>query len=268
MTPAPAPARDLLPVPRVVALALWTAAYARGDAAPDDALDRARGLGHRHVEHLGVDLFDWMTRVRGLPLVALRPVLPVPGRIAGLAGPPPAVAAALAAEQALVVSAASFAEHTLVPAVEVIGSEGAEGIVVRWTEFEAPHRELPPVASASHARPAFLGALRRAADSTVDLDLVPDEPIAEAFLPDDWTLTAAPPGLDEGRVHLLRLAARTLLLTGAELDALDDPLPPAAASAAPVRSLTEDAARVALLRDLRDAAREAVVDVAGAAATV
>lgn len=259
------PARDLLPLPRTVALALWSAAYARGDTAPDDARDRARGLGHRHVEQLGVDLFDWMTRVRSLPIASLRPVLPAPGRIAGLVGPPAANTAAIEAGQALVVTAAGFSEHTLVPVTEVIGSPGAEGIVVRWTEFEAPHRGVPAAGGAAGARPALLAALRRAADSTVHLDLVPDEPIAAAYLPDDWTVTTAPTHLEHGQAHLLRLASRTLLLTRAELGALTGPLAGRQSGAA---GLQEETARIALLRELHDAAREAVVEVAEAASAI
>lgn len=262
MTVPPVPAPDLLPLPRALALSLWASSYLRGDCGPDDAVLGAHGHGHRHVEHAGEDLFDWMTSVRRLPLPALRPALPTPGRIAGLPGPPAAVTAALEAGQAVVVTAAGLAEQTLVPATEVIGSEGAEGIVVRWDVIAGTGRSVAPPGG-SGAREAFLQALRRAARGTTRLDLVPDEPLAASSLPASWTAIEAPRHLDRSAAHLLVLSARTLVLTEAELaaDALDGPR----TGALGVQTL---AARTALLRELHDAARDALVDVTALASTV
>lgn len=252
---------ELLPLPRALALALWAAAYLRGDCGPDDAADGARGTGHRHVEHTGLDLFDAMTGMRRLPLVGLRPVLPAPGRIAGLVGPPAAVAAALEAGQALVVTAGGIADATVVPSTATIGSAGAEGQVVRWESHPAPPGAPMPPPLGSGARERFLGALRRAAASAAHLDLVPEEPVPLSHLPADWTATPVPPGLDGPARHLLVLAARTLLLTRAELET-------SAALGAGAAHLAAQTSRTEILRTLSDAARDALVDAAGAAARV
>lgn len=255
----PADPRDLLPLPRALALGLWTAAYLRGDCGPDDAVDGARGTGHRHVEHTGLDLYDWMTGVRRLPLLSLRPVLPVPGRLAGLVGPPAAVTSALDEGQALVVTAGGIADMTVVASTETIGSAGAEGQVVRWAAHPAPPGAPMPPPLGSGTRELLLGDLRRAAASTVDLDLVPEEPIPLAHLPAGWTAVATPPGLDGPHRHLMLLAARTLLLARAELAAHDGP------GQASTPHLAALSARTQILRSLEDAAREALVDVTGEA---
>lgn len=208
------------------------------------------------MEHLGEDLFTWMTGLRRIPLVGLRPVLPIPGRVAGLVGPPPAVVSALDAGQALVVTAGGIAVSTLVPATDTIGSPGGEGHVVRWTEFPAPVGAPMPPPLAPGAREAFLAALREAARSTAELDLVPEEPVPLAQLPAGWTAIVPPSGMDGPARHLLVLAARTLLLTEAELDTAD----PLASVGSGPPSRAGQSARGAILRSLHEAARDAVVD--------
>lgn len=248
-----AAARDLVPLPRAAALMLWAGAYLRGDIGPDDAAIAARGSGHRHAEISGEDLFDWMTGLRRIPLVSLQLVLPVPGRIAGLIGPPAAIGAALEAEQAIVVGAAGLADHTLVPAAEPIGSEGMRGVHVQWERFAAPPgaATAPPMLGGS-ARRDFLRSLHRAASGTVALDLVPEEQVELASLPPGWTATLPPPGLAPSDQQQLVLTARTLLLAGQEL------LSPGTA-----RALAEESARAQVLRQLRDGAREALAETVG-----
>src|SRR5690625_2531493 len=124
---APDSAQDLLALPRAAVLMLWAAAYLRGDAGPDDAAELSLGVGHHAVGGAGEDLFDWMTGLRRLPLAQLRLVLPRPGRIAGLVGPPSALPAAIEAEQAVVVTAAGIADHTLVPEIQPAADRGRRG---------------------------------------------------------------------------------------------------------------------------------------------
>src|SRR5699024_5888316 len=95
--------RDLVALPRAAVLMLWSAAYLRGDLGPDDAAQMSYGVGRSGPSGEGEDLFEWMTGLRRLPLAQLRLVLPVPGRLAGLVGPPAAIGPALEAEQAIVV---------------------------------------------------------------------------------------------------------------------------------------------------------------------
>ncbi|MDO5663158.1 MAG: hypothetical protein Q4G40_10710, partial [Brachybacterium sp.] len=250
-------AADLVPLPRVAALALWASTSLRGEIGPDDALDAARGSGHRQEEHLGADLFDWLVEVRRLPLPQLRVVLPAPGRIAGLIGPPAAVTGAIAAGQALIVTAAGLTQHTLLPRTEVIGSAGARATIIRWDQVRAagdPDRPAPT----GTGREGFLRALRRAADASTGLDLVPEEPMELAHLPTGWTAVPLPTRLAAPVRHLLVLTARSLLLSEDELvrNAQGDGLGV---------SLAESVARERLLTELRDAAREALVETVGVA---
>jgi hypothetical protein len=252
--PFPSPAadtpRDLLPLPRAGALLLWTAAYLRGDIGPDDAAQTARGRGHRESVGAGLDPFEWMTGLRRLPLADVRLVLPVPGRIAGLIGPPPAITAALGAGQAVVVTAAGFGDHTLVPVMRDLGRDPLSGTLVTWTRIDAPADAVPPPTGSGSAREDFLRALQRAADGTTELDLVPEEPVPLATLPTGWVGVPVPRHVTGPTRHLLELSARTVLLTGQELE-----------SGSPhTIDLTGAAARPALLRDLADGARAALTE--------
>ena len=118
--------RDLVALPRAAVLMLWTAAYLRGDLGPDDAARMSHGVGRSGPSGEGTDLFEWMTALRRLPLAQLRLVLPAPGRLAGLVGPPPVVPLALEAEQAIIVTGAGIADHTLVPVLTPVEVEGRE----------------------------------------------------------------------------------------------------------------------------------------------
>lgn len=250
---------DRIALPRATALALWAASFLRGESAPDDALAAAHGTGDRHEEHLGEDLFDWLVSLRNLPLGSVRPVLPLPGRIAGLIGPPPAVVAALEAEQALIVTAGGIGVSTLVPAVQEIGSDGAVGIVVRWESFAAPQGAPMPPSPTAGGRERLLGALRAAARSTERLDLVPDAPVPLTHLPSAWTAVDMPPGAPAPQAQLLHVAAHTMLLAAQEIEHLD----PILTARTGTPALSAQTSREALLRELHDAAREAVVDIVG-----
>src|SRR5699024_9175402 len=129
--------RDLVALPRAAVLMLWAGAYLRGDVGPDDAAELSYGVG-RSGPAEGADLFSWLTGLRRLPLAQLRLALPVPGRIAGLVGPPPAVSSALENEQAVVVTAAGLAEHTLIPQTETVSTLEGHRLSVSWERFAAP----------------------------------------------------------------------------------------------------------------------------------
>ena len=242
--------RDLVALPRAAVLMLWTAAYLRGDLGPDDAAELSLGVGHHAVGGEGQDLFDWMTGLRRLPLAQLRLVLPRPGRIAGLVGPPSALPLAIEAEQAVVVTAAGIADHTLIPQVEAVADRGRRGHEVSWSRFDAPLGKHVAPASSGSAREELLRAMRRAADSSVDLDLVPDEPVESARIPPTWTATAVPRHVDPREAHLLVLSARTLLLTRTELEE----------DSAHTAGLSEALARRGLLDELHDQAGLALVE--------
>lgn len=242
-----------LALPRAAALMLWTAASVRGDIGPDDAAVLAHGVGRTAVSRdQGEDLFTWITGLRRLPAVQLRLVLPRPGRIAGLVGPPAAVTDAIAAGQAIIVAAADLADHTLVPVQSErrgVGPDGEVGTVVQWRRHPAPvGRALGPAADGG--REQLLHALHRAAASSLDWDLVPEEPVTHARMPHGWAPTALPRHLEPTVLQQITLAARVLLLVE---DELADPRPQAV-------SLTEQGVRSDMLEDMRDAATAALVD--------
>lgn len=246
-----------LALPRAAVLMLHAASYLRGDAGPDDVAQLSLGTGLDQNGAEGVELFDWLTSLRRIPLVHLRLVLPLPGRIAGLVGPPEAVEAALACEQAVVVTAAGLPDHTLVPEVTPISSVDGPIGLVDWMHYPAPRgASLPPAASSGTAREQLLRVMQAAARSTVDLDLVPEEPIPADELPLGWTRAVPPRHLEATDAHLMELAGRILVLTGREL----------VAGSPHARGLADGEARRRILEQLRDAAREALIETVGRAA--
>lgn len=243
--------RDLVALPRAAVLMLFTAAYLRGDMGPDDAAQMSYGVGRSGPSGQGEDLFGWMTSLRRLPLLQLRLVLPAPGRLAGLVGPPAVIGPALEAEQAVVVTAAGIAEHTLVPVITPAEHEGRPVNAVTWRRESAPvGAQVPPPASSGSAREELLHALRRAAEGSVELDLVPEEPIEPARIPPAWISTALPRHVATSDAHLLVLAARTLLLTRAEIEE----------GHGHTVHLAEALTRRGLLDELHDAARTALIE--------
>lgn len=243
--------RDLVALPRAAVLMLWTSAYLRGDLGPDDAARMSFGVGRSGPSGQGADLFDWMTSLKRLPLAQLRLVLPVPGRLAGLVGPPAAIPAALEAGQAIVVTAAGIADHTLIPQLTAVEVEDRQVNAVTWHRIAAPvGAQVPPAATSGSARQELLQALQRTAQGSVDLDLVPDEPVEPARIPATWISTALPRHVDPSAAHLLVLAARTLLLTRAEIDE----------GHGHTVHLAEALTRRGLLDELHDAARSALVE--------
>ena len=242
---------ELVALPRAAVLMLWSAAYLRGDLGPDDAAQMSYGVGRTGPSGEGEDLFDWMTSLRRLPLVQLRLALPMPGRLAGLVGPPAAIGPALEAEQAIVVTAAGIADHTLIPVITPVRHEERSVSAVTWQKVPAPvGAHLPPTASSGGAREELLHALRRVAGGSADLDLVPEEPVEAARTPPGWVPTALPRHLDPSAAHLLVLASRTLLLTRAEIDE----------GHGHTVALAEALTRRGLLDELHDAARSALVE--------
>jgi len=243
--------RELVHLPRAAVLMLWTAAYLRGDMGPDDAAQLSHGVGRSGPSGHGEDLFTWMTSLRRLPLAQLRLVLPVPGRLAGLVGPPTAIGQALEAEQAIVVTAAGIADHTLVPEVRTVEVDGRVADAVTWHRHPAPlGAHMPPAAQGTGAREQLLRALQRAATGSIELDLVPEEPVPPARIPHTWISTALPRHVEAQAAQLLVLASRTLLLTSAEIED----------GHGHTIHLAEALARRGLLDELQDAAREALVE--------
>ncbi|WP_106506806.1 hypothetical protein [Brachybacterium timonense] len=243
--------RELL-LPRAASLMLWAAACHRGDIGPDDAAILALGARRTGMDAAGEDLFDWLTSLRRIPLPRLRLLLPRPGRIAGLVGPPAAITEAISAGQAVLVAAADLADHTLIPHERVelgIGPDGEPGPVVRWHRHPAPlGRSVLPADGTG--REHLVHALRRAASSSLDWDLVPEEPIEDVRAPHGWAPALLPAYLEPTLVSQLILAARTMILVEDELVAGN----PQAVT------LAEKDLRRDMLEDMRDAAVAALID--------
>src|SRR5699024_12700800 len=100
-----------------------------------------------------------------------------PGRPAGRVGPPAAIGPALEAEQAVVVTAAGIADHTLIPVITPVRHQERAVSAVTWLKVPAPvGAHVPPTASSGSAREDLLHALRPTAGGRGDLGLRPAGP--------------------------------------------------------------------------------------------
>src|SRR5699024_8947998 len=105
---------------------------------------------------------------------------------------------------------------TLVPEIEPVADRGRRGFEVSWSRFDAPLGQHVAPAAAGGAREELLRVLRRAAEGSVDLDLVPEEPVEAARIPSTWTATVAPRDPDPANARRMPLADRARLLSGNE----------------------------------------------------
>src|SRR5699024_9565358 len=81
----------------------------------------------------------------------------------------------------IVVTAAGIADHTLIPVLTPVEHESRAVTAVTWQKVPAPvGAQVAPTASSGSAREELLHALRRTAGGSVDLDLVPEEPVEPA----------------------------------------------------------------------------------------
>lgn len=256
---------DPIPLPHAASLVLWTGAYLRGDIGPDDAIDAATGSGHRapvaepidradtrrdHSQSRTVDVFEWMTHLRKLESPQISVVLPAAGRIQGLIPPPTAIQAALGAQQAVVVSSGHRADHTLVPSNIAHGSRSH----TVWTLHPSTGVPIAPRASGHNAREELMRELHKAAESTIHLDIVPEEPVAPTRIPASWSTVALPRYVKVSEIQMMTLASRLWLLCSAELASAEN-------FDGPRMSGGDDEQRAHLLRSLRDVAREALAEI-------
>jgi hypothetical protein len=128
------------------ALTAWGSACLRGEASPDQTGDAVRGgdAMHRVVGLPGDDrpttVAVAVARLRALGASSLRLVLPEPGDLTGLPGPPSLSAPALAAGSAVLTVGPIEAAHlALIPAVSPSGA----GEIVTW-DVAPVSRSVPP----------------------------------------------------------------------------------------------------------------------------
>ncbi|MGB7448263.1 MAG: hypothetical protein WA892_03955 [Ornithinimicrobium sp.] len=239
-------------LPASVRVALWASAAlnSHADLSGLDAhalpdIDEVRGLGEA--------LRGWRDVGEQVVLVAL----PRPGRHHGLpAGPADMVAAALASEEVVFVPGVGGA---LVPQVSAYGPEGDQGWRIDWTAFSADPvpRHIVQAMSVSEAELRLRTTLAQLTDR---LSMTPGSPMAgaaaEVFarrgMGEDW-------GLPSG---LPRRCAKVVELAGAVLHLSDVGLSDGMQSVDSASTTT----REAVLRQLRDAASDALVTATNVAA--
>ncbi|MDK7741118.1 hypothetical protein [Helcobacillus massiliensis] len=223
-----------IPVPRLAVLSSWAHGLLRGRLCADGLLDQLDG-----PEFFFAPPFDpaaWLLDLQLMHRPIVNLVLPQPGRIAGLIGPPPAIAAALGTGQALVVADGPLAHHTLT----VHRQDPHHRTLVVDRHNAPPNRPVTPQRT-DGAREHLFRCLQDAADRAQRLDIVLEEPVGPAELPDDWFLMEPHPGIDAGHVETARIAGRAAVQCER---LLEDP--------------DLDTARRELVRDLHDAARSAL----------
>ena len=230
--------RDLPPAGR---LAAWGSAALLGQLSPDDAADGVAGPDdpvHRVAGLPGepepVTLPYALGRLRALGATSLRLVLPRPGDVAGLPGPPEFNTEALAVGAAVV--ATGGCTLALLPVTRA-----------QWSahRVDADHRTPLDLRAAEQE----LGrAIREGAAELTRLDVAAWDPAAAEVLDRGHGRRSALPGSAGGEAHrVLALALRISAVVEV-----------AAAGEGRVVTGAEVGARARVLRDLDDAARHAV----------
>lgn len=245
-----------VPLPRAAGFALWSAEYLCGREAPDDAAGRIAA----HTEQTGADPFELLVSLRDVERPGLRLLLPLPGRLEGLVGPPAANEAALAAEQAVLATSGPLSDHLLVPTVTVHGpdagtvaDDGADRAVrVAWERHPTAARPVPGGSPEAEARLRLQQVMTAAAGTVQDLGLVPEDFAQVDSLPDDWARTPLPRSVDVPTGDYLLLTAEVLLLART---ALADSAEATGDAGAGAWALGK---REQVMRELADAARSAL----------
>jgi hypothetical protein len=192
-------------LPRSALLAAWAGAVAAGRARAADALTAVAGDDEPHEVQAAAgfvapaalpvpdpgylsDLLVLLAAAGERAPVTVRCVLPVPGDVLGVPGPPELVAAAVAAGECVVVDglpapAAEGSSLALVPEVEEFGPVDDVGVHVRWQAHNArPLVGSPLATSVAEADMAFRLALAEATDELERLQLSSWRPDATAGL--------------------------------------------------------------------------------------
>jgi hypothetical protein len=229
--------RDLPPAGR---LAAWGTAAVLGHLSPDDAADGAAGPDdpvHRVAglpdEEAPVTLPYALARLRALGATGLRLVLPRPGDVAGLPGPPDFNSDALAAGAAVL--ATGQCALALLPVTRA-----------QWSVHRVEDDRRTPLPLRA-AEQDLARAIREGAAELTRLDVAAWDPAAAALLDRGHSRPVLPPSAG-GDAH--RLLAQALRISAV--------VEVAAAGEGRAVSGAEAGARARVLRDLDDAARHAV----------
>jgi hypothetical protein len=177
---------------RSARLAAWGTAVLQGDAAAVAAVRAVTGEDEPHdVEPGGPpdgapgsspdgsgvpagcrDLGEVLTVLDRLGVTGLRVVLPRPGDVLGLPGPPPFNVAALeAGECVLTEPLPDGRSWGLVPRITPFGSQWEPGTLVTWQVFGVAPRRVTDVGSLAEAERALREALREVTEALAGLEV-------------------------------------------------------------------------------------------------
>lgn len=167
---------------RSARLAAWGTALLRGEVAPVAALRAVVGDDEPHQVEVAAggpaqlpppgglpELFGALT---GLGVTGLRVVLPRPGDVLGLPGPPDFNLAALeAGECVLTEPLPDGSTWGLVPEITSFGSQWEPGTMVTWRVHGVLPRRVTDVGSLAEAERELREALREATETLADLEV-------------------------------------------------------------------------------------------------
>ncbi len=175
----------MLDLPRSALLAAWGTAFLDGRVPLGAAVRAVTGGDEPHtVDGLtdASDLPGLLPALRSAGVRGLRLVLPVPGDVLGLPGPPELNRAALEAGEVVLAEAAtpsvpsgpslpSGGAWGIVPQVTEFGSAWEPGALVRWHVRPALPRRVTDVGSVREAERGLREALRTATEELARLDV-------------------------------------------------------------------------------------------------
>jgi len=213
-------------LPRSARLAAWGTAVLTGAAAPDQAIRAVTGDDEPHRVELSEDLAPGISVpgecglrelfgvLAGADATGLRLVLPAPGDVLGLPGPPAFNVVALEAGECLLVECADpdAVPLALVPEVVEFGSVWEPGAMVTWRLYATNARRITDVGSVADADRELRTALATATQELSRLDVArwrEDAADRVAAIRDGGLSRASlPPGTPPRCVHVLSIAAR------------------------------------------------------------
>jgi len=230
----------VLELPRSVRLAAWGTAVLGGQATVEAAV---RAVTLDDEPHLVGDADDALAlppeaglagvlgRLAELGTPGLRVVLPAPGDVAGLPGPPPFNATALAAGECVLTepvtqgwAAALASPLGLAPQVSVFGSPWEPGATVEWSVHRVNPTRVTLFGSLAEAERELREALVSAAETLARLDVARwrDDAADRVAAVRDGSLPdrALPPSAPGRTARVLAMAARVRAIV--ELATEDD----------------------------------------------
>lgn len=181
-------------------LSSWLSVWLLGDISVTEVVEHVAGDDEPHmvIDHEGtetspVSLERVLLQLRDQGATGAHTVLPVPGDLYGLAGPPAFNAAALEAEEAVVIAGTGTGSTGMgmVPRVTPFGPPGDQGHMVEWDLMPAAaERSVDSVAEADRQLRA---TLVRSSNALAELDVARWHPEVADVLTDIRTARAAAP---------------------------------------------------------------------------